>query len=63
MSRESPAEERYLVYLGRAEEARQIALTIRDRQARESWERLAESWQYLAEQIARMKNLRRDNLG
>ena len=58
MSRESPAEERYLVYLARAEEARQIALTIHDTQARLSWERLADSWQQLAEQIARMRGIR-----
>jgi uncharacterized alpha-E superfamily protein len=53
MAQDHPGKERYLQYLARAEEARQIALTIRDPQARETWEHIADGWQELAEQRAR----------
>lgn len=53
MAFESPREERLLKYLARAEEARQIALTIHDRQARETWEHIADGWEQLAQQFAR----------
>jgi hypothetical protein len=56
MGKGTPAEERYLIYLAKAEEARQKALTAKDPLARYSWEQLAVSWQQLAQQVKRNTN-------
>jgi len=56
MSRESPIEERYLMYLAKAEEARGIAHTLTDEQARESWDQLAKGWEQLALQVKQTLN-------
>jgi hypothetical protein len=47
------SEERRLAYLAKAEEARGLARTVADEQARRSFERIAQGWQNLAEQLAR----------
>ena len=51
MPRQSPVEERYLLYLAKAEKAREIAGTVGDKQARKSWEQIAKGWEQLAAQV------------
>jgi hypothetical protein len=53
MAHASAIEERYLQYVARAEEARQIALTANDGQVRQTWEHIASGWEQLAQQVAR----------
>jgi len=52
-----PTAERRLAYLVKAQEARAVALDLRDAQARELWGQIAEEWQHLAEQVLRMDKM------
>jgi hypothetical protein len=49
VSYESPAEERHLQYLARAEQARLKSEHATDAVVREWWQRAAEGWHYLAD--------------
>jgi hypothetical protein len=56
MSRESPVEERHLMYLAKAAEARALAQTLEDVHARNAWEQLAKGWEQLALQVKQPLN-------
>ena len=44
-------EERRLAYLAKAEEARTLARTVSDEEARRAFEKIAQGWQALAERV------------
>jgi hypothetical protein len=52
MAADNPVEERMLMYLARAEEARRTANAIKNPENRALWESIAEDWQHMAEQYA-----------
>jgi len=55
MSVEGSYADRIREYLRFAEDARHAALSAKDLQAKQSFERIAAGWQQLAEQVARIE--------
>jgi hypothetical protein len=47
----SPVQQRFETYLTRAEEAREIALSLNNADHRRIWEAIADDWQRMAEQM------------